>query len=125
MGSNMHNFSLNQGSDYAIPLRLQDSAGTPINLAGYSAQMQIRRTAGACQTIDDLSSEGEAPRIKIDAKTGKITLNFSHEITEKWPSGSMVYDIEITSPSGQITRILQGSISVSAEVTRNGGCGCS
>ena len=125
MGSNMHNFSLNQGSDYAIPLRLQDSAGTPLNLAGYSAQMQIRRTAGACQTIDDLTSEGEAPRIKIDAKVGKITLNFSHEITEKWPSGSMVYDIEITSPAGQITRILQGSISVSAEVTRNGGCGCS
>ena len=125
MGSNMHNFSLNQGSDYAIPLRLQDSVGTPLNLAGYSAQMQIRRTAGACQTIDDLTSEGESPRIKIDAEAGKITLNFSHEITEKWPSGSMVYDIEITSPAGQITRILQGSISVSAEVTRNGGCGCS
>lgn len=125
MGSNMHNFSLNQGSDYVIPLRLQDAAGTPLNLAGYSAQMQIRRTAGACQTIDDLSSEGESPRIKIDAEAGKITLNFSHEITEKWPSGSMVYDIEITSPAGQITRILQGNISVSAEVTRNVGCGCS
>lgn len=125
MGSNMHNFSLNQGSDYAIPLRLQDSVGTPLNLAGYSAQMQIRRTAGACQTIDDLTSEGEEPRIKIDADAGKLTLNFPHTVTENWPSGTMVYDVEITSPAGQITRILQGNISVSAEVTRNGGCGCS
>lgn len=125
MASNLHNFSLNQGSDYVIPLRLQDSAGTPLDLSGYSARMQIRRTAGACLAIDDLSSEGEAPRIKIDAEAGKILLNFPHDITEKWPTGAMVYDIEITSPSGQITRILQGNLNVSAEVTRNVGCGCS
>ncbi len=123
MASNTYSFEMNQGSDYTIPIRLQDSTGTAINLTGYSARMQVRRTAGACAVIDELSSEGAEARITIEAEGGRLSLRFPHSVTETYPAASLVYDVEITAPSGDITRILQGSISISAEVTRDG-CSC-
>ncbi len=123
MASNVYNFEMNQGSDYTFPLRLQDSTGTAIQLGGYSARMQVRRTAGACALVDELASTGDEPRISIEAEEGRMTLRFPNSITEKYPVASLVYDVEIKSQSGEITRILQGTISVSAEVTRDG-CKC-
>lgn len=124
MASSVYNFEMNQGSDYTIPLRLQDSTGTAINLSGYSARMQLRRTAGACAAIDELSSDGDDARILIEAEEGRLKLRFPNAVTEKYPAASLVYDVEIKSPSGDITRILQGAITVSAEVTRDNACKC-
>ncbi len=125
MASSVYNFEMNQGSDYTIPLKLQDSTGTAINLTGYSARMQLRRTAGACTAIDELSSTGDDARILIDAAEGRLKLRFPNAVTEKYPAASLVYDVEIKSASGDITRILQGTITVSAEVTRDNRCSCS
>ena len=123
MASNVYNFEMNQGSDYTFPLRLQDSTGEAIQLGGYSARMQVRRTAGACTVVDELSSTSDDPRISIEADEGRMLLRFPNSITEKYPVASLVYDVEIKSQSGEITRILQGTINVSAEVTRDG-CRC-
>lgn len=124
MTANVFNFELNQGSDYTFPMKLQDTREAPINLTGFSARMQIRRTAGACEVIDSLSSSGDDPRITIEAKRGRMSLSFPHAITEKYPVAALVYDIEIESRTGEVTRLLQGTITVSAEVTRDSRCNC-
>lgn len=119
MASNTYNFKVNQGSDQTFHLRLKDSTGEIIQLSGYSARMQVRRAVWSANVVDDLSSFGDDSRISIDAENGRMSLRFPHSITETYPAASLVYDIEIKSESGEITRILQGKISVSAEVTRD------
>lgn len=111
-----YDFTINQGSDVSLPILLKDCAGEAIDLTGYSIAMQIRRFRASETAIDTLESAGD--RIEMDATAGKFTLRFPHEITETYPVAKLVYDIEITSGGGEITRVLQGAITVSGEVTR-------
>lgn len=78
--------------------------------------MQIRSRVFSKEAIDTLTSK--SGRLVIDANEGRITAKFPHSITETYPAQTLVYDIEITSAENEITRILQGKIIVSAEVTR-------
>lgn len=107
---------LNQGSTYTLPLILKDGEGALIDLSGYSAAMQIRIVPEAEEVIDELSTDNG--RIVIDAENGKLTLSFPHAVTETYPAGQFFYDIEIVSADDEVTRILQGRIFISAEVTR-------
>lgn len=111
-----YNFYINQGTDLSVPIVLTDSTGAPVDLSGYSASMQIRTNVNSSTALDTLTTENS--RITMDPTSGKLTLIFPNSITEAYPAQKVVYDIEITSAGGQITRILEGTISVSAEVTR-------
>lgn len=111
-----YTFCINQGADLSVPIVLTDSTGALVNLSGYSASTQIRTNVNSSAAIDTLTTENG--RITLDPTAGKLTLIFSNAITETYPAQKVVYDIEITSAGGQITRILEGTISVSAEVTR-------
>ena len=111
-----YSFSINQGSDVSLPIILKDCSGNVLDLTGYSVAMQIRKFKSSADAIDTLeTSDG---RIALEAEAGKFTLSFPHQITETYPVGKLVYDIEIESGGGEITRVLEGTISVSGEVTR-------
>lgn len=112
----VYNFCIPQGTDLTLPFVLQNGDETPINLSGYTAAMQLRVLVTAEQAVDTLTTDNG--RIMIDAAAGKITCSFPHESTEKYPVKTLVYDLEITSSGGEITRIVQGKAVVSAEVTR-------
>ena len=111
----IHNFSLDQGSDKVVYFVLRDKSG-PIDLSGYSAAMQVRRYAFSEAAIDTLTTCNG--RLLIDGPAGKITAKFNHANTEQYPGDTVLYDIELESPEGAITRILEGKIKVSPEVTR-------
>lgn len=111
----VHNFSLDQGSDKVVYFVLRDKSG-PIDLSGYSAAMQVRRYAFSEAAIDTLTTCNG--RLLIDGPAGEITAKFNHANTEQYPGDTVLYDIELESPDGAITRILEGKIKVSPEVTR-------
>lgn len=111
-----YNFSIAQGTDLTVPFILSDSTGSLIDLTGFSAAMQLRVQANALAAIDTLTTENE--RITITPAEGKISCVFPHENTATYPARTLVYDLEITSPGDEITRVVQGTITVSAEVTR-------
>lgn len=111
-----YDFKLNQGADLNLPLQLEDALGGAISLKGFSAAMQIRSNVYSLEAIDTLTSENS--RLVIDEDLGLICVKFPHEITETYPAQTLVYDIEITSADNERTRILEGKILVSAEVTR-------
>lgn len=118
MISAKYDFEIEQGTDVLVPLILKDSEGAVIDLTGYKARMQMRHLITSSDAIDTLTTEND--RIKIEPNLGKITLIFRNQITEKFPIGSFVYDVEIVSPSGFVTRILKGKIKILGEVTRVG-----
>lgn len=90
---------------------------TPVNLTGYSARMQVRTEVDATDTILDLTSlVGGA--ITLGGAAGTIALDLSATSTADVTPGTHVYDLELVSGAGVVTRLLQGSFVVSAEVTR-------
>lgn len=111
-----YDFSIPQGTDLSVPFRLKDGEGTPIRLEGFSVRMQLRRFVSAEDVIDKLSTDNG--RISVDVEEGMFTLSFPNEVTKSLPSGQLVYDIELVSPDGHVTRIVEGRIRVTAEVTR-------
>lgn len=110
-----YNFELPQGTDLTVPFVLKTKEGV-LDLTGYTAAMQVRQNARSETAIDTLTTEND--RIVIDSSEGRVKCVFPHAVTETYPAQSLVYDIEIISPGGLVTRFVEGRINVSAEVTR-------
>ena len=89
---------------------------TPIDLTGCMARMQVRSEIESAAVLLELTTGNGG--IAIDGPAGKLTLYISPADTASatWESG--VWDLEVEHPSGDVTRLVQGSISVSPEVTR-------
>lgn len=91
-------------------------ANTPIDLTGCTARMHIRAKLPEVTTLLVLTTENS--RITLGGVAGTVDLFVSDEDTTliSWTSG--VWDLEIAHPNGDVTRLAEGSISVSKEVTR-------
>lgn len=87
----------------------------PYNLTGHTARMQVRRTIESTTPMLTLTTENGG--ISISGTIGRITINASATQTAALTS-SGVYDIEIISSSGAVSRVVQGNFNLSLEVTR-------
>lgn len=105
-----------QGSDYVHTFLYTETDGiTPINLTGFTARLQIR------QDYESVNFEYEATTandLTINGPLGQIDLQIPNATTAAWTWDEGVYDLEIVSATSVVTRILQGTVSVSREVTR-------
>jgi tRNA A37 threonylcarbamoyltransferase TsaD len=88
----------------------------PVNLAGYTAKMHIRSKPESKALILELSTDNG--RIVLNETTGSIRLFISASDSALLSvCDKAVYDLELT--TGAITtRILQGNVIISPEVTR-------
>jgi hypothetical protein len=55
--------------------------------------------------------------LTIDAPNGAISFEIPAETTEEWVWRNAVYDLELIDSSGRVTRLIQGTISLTPEVT--------
>jgi len=53
-----------------------------------------------------------------DAAQGKVRLQLNNAQSSAIPAGRWLYDVEITSPSGTKTRVIEGIVTVTPEITR-------
>lgn len=111
-----YDFCINQGTDILLPILLKNSDESSINLTGYKVNMQIRQYKHSDTAIDTLTVQNN--RIVLSPEEGKFTLKFPSEKTKDYPAVKAVYDIETVSPEGKVTRILEGTVTISKEVTR-------
>jgi hypothetical protein len=108
----IYNVEVEQGTTFYIKLTWKDSLGVVVNLSGYTAQWQIR----VGSILLNLLSTGTNPAIIITPASGVIELNLTPTQTMTFTrSGN--YDLNLTGPSGIVTRLLEGSITSSLEVT--------
>lgn len=89
---------------------------TPVSLAGFSARMTIKNRIGGT-VLATLTSGAPDNRIALDDTNHTITLTISAVDTAAFTFTSGVYDLELVSPTGTVTRLYQGSIKISREVT--------
>jgi hypothetical protein len=111
-----YNTTIDQGADWYINFSYKDSAGVAINLTGYTAAMQLRSEPESTTTALSLSSPSSG--IVITGATGLIAVHATAAQTGAIVEGIYYYDLEITSASSIVTRLIQGQITVSPQVTR-------
>lgn len=116
MAAASYDFEIEQGATLLKPIVWKDSTGAPVNLSGYTARMQVRQSVASTDVLLEMSTTNG--KISIAPSTGTITLIFSATTTAAitWKRGK--YDLELTSSDGTVTRLIEGQISVSQEITR-------
>lgn len=110
------NLVIEQGADFSHIVGLTNSDGSVFDLTGYDARMQIRSSVATITTLYELTvSNG---RIELNELAGQLRLNIPNAVTTAMTWRSGVYDLEIISGAGLVTRIMQGNATLSLEVTR-------
>jgi hypothetical protein len=88
----------------------------PVDLTGFTARMQIRDTVDATAILATLTTENGG--ITLGGTAGTIALLLTAAQTTLLTFTSAVYDLEIISAGGVVTRLLSGAVVLSKEVTR-------
>lgn len=112
-----HNLTVYQGSDYRRALELKDEAATLMNLTGYVFRGQARTSYAASSPVFSFSftlrNQATDPGLvdmllsATDTAAASIT-----KITE------YIYDIEMVTATGDVKRIIEGTLKLHPEVTR-------
>jgi hypothetical protein len=108
-----YNIICYQGADWDRTFTITQS-GTALNLTGYSASMQVREAADSTAYLLSLTSDSG---ITLGGTAGTVGVAITSAQSSAISAGSYAYDLELNSGS-QITRLLQGSFTVSGNVTR-------
>ena len=113
MSAGIYNIKADQGSTFVFTFTITTN-GTVWDLTGYSARMQVRPSAQATSTVLNLVSPTNITLTSL----GVVTVTVVASAMAAIAAGSFVYDIEVQSDSGIVTRLLQGKFTVTPEVTR-------
>jgi hypothetical protein len=112
---------VSQGADnhYHFRWSKEDAAGviTPVDLSLYTGRAQMRAAVGTAIWVELTTPTG----IVVDA-LGNITIHLDDALTEvvEWNDYKAgVWDIELESPAGEVTRFAEGTVTVSPDVTRD------
>lgn len=116
--SRRHNIRIEQGATWRLEVGWEDESGSPIDLTGWSARMQVREEhASAAPLVSLTSLPGEG--LTIDGPEGLVTIVIPASVTEAIPAPvEAVYDLEVQGPAGEVERLLFGCADIDPEVTR-------
>jgi hypothetical protein len=104
---------LDQGSTFNNIITLSDdTTNTAISLVGFNVSSQMRRSYYSTNPSANIDCT------ITDANNGVIIMNLPANTTSNLRAGFYLFDIEAVSPNGEVSRILEGSITVSPGVTR-------
>lgn len=88
------------------------AAPTPVDLTGYTAQLQIRPFAGSPTLYYDASSN-----ITLGGTAGTILLSIPSANTQTFTWLNGVYDLFLMDSSGNETALLEGNVNVTLSVS--------
>ena len=112
------NMYIPQGATYVHVFQYRNrSDGSVVALTNYTARLSIREKVTSTDVLYEASTDTD-DGIEITEPLGEVQLEIPAATTEDWTWKKGVYDLEIISPAGKVTRIAQGTVKVSLEVTR-------
>lgn len=89
---NTFDFTQDCGAKLSFDVTVKDSAGAAINLTGYTAKMQMRKTSDGTVAHESSTSNGE---IVLTPLTGVVSVSIPGSVTSTL-TGSLVYDVKLT-----------------------------
>lgn len=111
MTARRYDLRIEQGSDYRLQIPIVNDEGQPFVVTGWSARGQIRLSLNDEQPVFELYDH-----LALGVTTVELLL--PAEVTAEWTWRQARYDIELVNPEGRPTRLLEGHVFVSPEVTR-------
>lgn len=130
------NLHVNQGETFSFT-HIHKVAGSPVDLSGYSARMSVRDWFGeGLKAYFSTASDADGGTLTLPSSpTGAIVISMtatqSSGIIESVPAYSFaddmgddvdavekyIYDLEIVSGAGAVTRVIQGEMHIRRGVT--------
>lgn len=107
----MSDFNIKQGTDGGIKWPVFNVDGTLFNLTGYTVKAQVRSMTG------NLLHEFSTNLGNALIANNEIILTWTNVQTTLWRWEEGRFDIEITSPTGVVTQVDKGFITLIKEVT--------
>ena len=102
-------FVIEQGSTWSWYI-----TSNTLDITGYSSELMARENLTDTTTVINLSTSNSL----LTITNNKIYASLAASSTAALTTPTMVYDMDITSPAGVKTRLLEGRIILSKEVTR-------
>ena len=115
MAAGTLNFTIEQGATFNLLLTWEIN-NVAVNLTGYTARLQARVDVEDTETILTLTTANGG--ITLGGAAGTISLDQTATQTTLLPAGTYVYDLELIAANATVTRLVQGELAISAEVTR-------
>lgn len=109
-----YNITAEQGSTFTFNFTVKTN-GTAWNLTSYTARMQVRPTIESTSTLLSLTT---GSGITLGGAAGTVSITATAAQMADIQAGRHVYDVELVSAGGVVTRIIEGKFVVKAEVTR-------
>jgi hypothetical protein len=104
------NIIIDQGTDYTTNITLSNDNAEIIDLTGYTATAQIRKTYTSTTATSFSTS--------VNATAGILTLSLPATATANLAAGRYVYDVLLKSSANVKSRVVQGLVTVSPRVTK-------
>lgn len=102
------NITIDQGTDFATSIDVTDDNGDPTDLSGFTGAAQMRKHYTSSNSFS----------FSVAVANGSVTLSMNSATTANITAGRYVYDCELTSGSNVVTRIVEGIVTVTPQVTR-------
>ena len=129
---------IRQGETWSLSYAKKDSAGAAVDLTGYTARLAIRdRVGGTLQAYLSTGADADGGTITLGGAAGTVALAmtatqsadlasstveleaalFGYGVKNVGPVTTYVYDLELVSGAGAVTRELEGRVEVQRQVT--------
>ena len=103
--------TLEQYANFSTSINVDDSSGNAINLFGYTAASQIRKSYYSTTATNFTASV-------TGVANGELTISMTAANTANISPGRYLYDVVITSPTSIKTRVVEGIVVVLPGVTQ-------
>jgi hypothetical protein len=115
MAAGTLDFTIEQGATFNLLLtwKINDVA---VNITNWTARLAARVDVEDSEVILSLTTSNGG--ITLGGALGTISLDQNATQTALLPAGTYVYDLELISGVGAVTRLVQGELNISPEVTR-------
>lgn len=105
------NLFVDAGSNYSNLITVASTTGAPLDLTNYTVKSQMRKSYTSTTAFNFNASI-------YNAASGKVRLELTAVQSESIPPGRWLYDVEITSASGVKTRVVEGIVTVTPQITQ-------
>lgn len=115
MSAGTYNLTIDQGSDFSTIFSITETVNgntAARNLTGWSARASMRPTLES-ETSYDFDCVVISPGL-----AGKIKMSLPYTRSLNIPAGIYHYDLEIYKGTSNVSRLMQGQIALTREVTR-------